>query len=122
MNTLRQIPQIRRLLPALGPLSIIRTWSGVEGYVSDGLPVIGRLPGTGNVFVSSGHGMLGVTLAAGSARALTELVVRGVAPAQLAPFDPARFAARIRTARIGTARFPVPLPFQPTAQSRRTRS
>ena len=53
--------------------------------------MIGRLPGTSNAFVSSGHGMLGVTLAAGSARALTELVVRGTAPAQLAPFDPARF-------------------------------
>ena len=37
--------------------------------------------------------MLGVTLAAGSARALTDLVVHGVLPPQLVPFDPARFTA-----------------------------
>jgi D-amino-acid dehydrogenase len=49
------------------------------------------MPGNRNTFVSSGHGMLGITLAAGSARALTELVVHGRQPPQLAPFDPARF-------------------------------
>jgi D-amino-acid dehydrogenase len=60
----------------------------------DGLPAIGRLPGTTNTYVSTGHGMLGVTLAAGSARALTELVVHRTRPPQLAPFDPARFRPR----------------------------
>jgi glycine/D-amino acid oxidase-like deaminating enzyme len=35
--------------------------------------------------------MLGVTLAAGSALALTDLVLHGTRPPQLAPFDPARF-------------------------------
>jgi hypothetical protein len=35
--------------------------------------------------------MLGVTLAAGSARALSAFVLRGTRPAHLAPFDPARF-------------------------------
>jgi glycine/D-amino acid oxidase-like deaminating enzyme len=34
--------------------------------------------------------MLGVTLAAGSARALTDLVLHGTRPPELAPFDPAR--------------------------------
>jgi D-amino-acid dehydrogenase len=74
--------------PPSGP---IQPRAGMRPMTPDGLAVIGRLPGTENVFVSSGHGMLGVTLAAGSARALTELVVSGVAPPQLAPFDPARF-------------------------------
>jgi D-amino-acid dehydrogenase len=90
--------------PPGGPL---RPRAGMRPMTPDGLPVIGRLPGSSNTFVSSGHGMLGVTLAAGSARALAELVVRGVPPPQLAPFDPARFQLRV--------------PFQPPARGR-TRS
>jgi D-amino-acid dehydrogenase len=74
--------------PPSGPL---HPRAGMRPMTPDGLPVIGRLPGTSNAFVTSGHGMLGVTLAAGSARALTELVLRGTTPPQLAPFDPARF-------------------------------
>jgi hypothetical protein len=35
--------------------------------------------------------MLGVTFAAGSAAALTELDTKGSAPEVLRPFDPARF-------------------------------
>jgi D-amino-acid dehydrogenase len=40
---------------------------------ADGVPVIGPLP-LSNVFVNTGHGHLGWTLAAGSAQLLTELI------------------------------------------------
>lgn len=66
--------------------------AGARPMTSDGLPLLGRLQGTTNVWVSSGHGMMGVTLAAASADALTGAVLGGEAPAVLAPFDPARFA------------------------------
>ncbi len=79
---------LRGWQPPSGPL---RPRAGMRPMTPDGLPAIGRLPGTTNTYVSTGHGMLGVTLAAGSARALTELVVHGTRPPQLAPFDPARF-------------------------------
>jgi D-amino-acid dehydrogenase len=73
------------------PTAPLRPQAGMRPMTPDGLPVIGLLPGTANAYVSTGHGMLGVTLAAGSARALTELVIHGRRPPQLAPFDPARF-------------------------------
>jgi D-amino-acid dehydrogenase len=76
------------------PSGHLRPQAGMRPMTPDGVPVIGRLPGSRNAYVTSGHGMLGVTLAAGSARALTELVVRGTPPPQLAPFDPARFRSR----------------------------
>lgn len=75
--------------PPTGPL---RPKAGMRPMTPDGLPVIGLLPSTENTYVTSGHGMLGVTLAAGSARALADLVVQGMPPPQLAPFDPARFS------------------------------
>jgi D-amino-acid dehydrogenase len=91
--------RVRAILRA--PTAYLRDWrpptgplppqAGMRPMTPDGIPAIGRLPGTSNTFVSTGHGMLGVTLAAGSARALTALVVHGTRSPQLAPFDPARF-------------------------------
>jgi D-amino-acid dehydrogenase len=52
---------------------------------------MGRLQRWSNAFVSTGHGMLGVTLAPGSARALAQLVLTDREPSVLAPFTPARF-------------------------------
>ena len=40
-NTLSQFEQIARIVPALRALSIIRVWSGVEGYLPDDIPIMG---------------------------------------------------------------------------------
>ena len=60
----------------------------------DGLPIIGRLGRLVNTYVATGHGMLGVTLAPGTAAALTELIVRGVSAPVLEPFAASRFGRR----------------------------
>jgi len=72
------------------PSEPLRPQAGMRPMTPDGLPAIGTMPGLANTFVSTGHGMLGVTLAAGSARALTDLVLHGTRRPELAPFDPAR--------------------------------
>jgi D-amino-acid dehydrogenase len=79
---------LRGWRPPTGP---VRAQSGMRPMTPDGLPVIGAFPGTANAFVSTGHGMLGVTLAPGSALALTDLVLHGTRRPELDPFDPARF-------------------------------
>jgi len=66
-------------------------WAGLRPMAPDGQPIIGRVPGFDNAFVSTGHAMLGVTLAPSSGLALAELVATGTAPGVLRPFDPARF-------------------------------
>jgi D-amino-acid dehydrogenase len=38
-------------------------WVGMRPLSPDGLPIIGRVPGAGNLFAATGHQMLGVTLA-----------------------------------------------------------
>jgi D-amino-acid dehydrogenase len=68
--------------------------SGMRPMTPDGMPVIGRLGRLSNAFVSTGHGMLGVTLAPGTAAALTELIVHDRTPVALDPFAPARFRFR----------------------------
>ncbi|MDF2762842.1 MAG: dependent oxidoreductase [Thermomicrobiales bacterium] len=76
--------------PASGPG--VQIWNGPRPMTPDGLPVIGRLPGYRNLIVTSGHAMLGVTLAPATGEAVAELVTTGCAPDAIAPFDPARFA------------------------------
>lgn len=68
------------------------TWSGMRPMTPDGLPVIGRAPGFGNLALASGHAMLGVTLAPASGEALADLLTTGRVPDVLQPFDPGRFA------------------------------
>ncbi len=66
-------------------------WVGGRPLLPDSLPVIDRLPGAANAFVSPGHGMLGVTLAPASGRALSEYMLSGRRPGVLEPFRFDRF-------------------------------
>ena len=74
-----------------------RVASGLRPLTPDGLPVIGRV-GRSNVFVASGHSMLGVTLAPATAEALAEVITGGTPHAVLERFDPGRFGWRSRRA------------------------
>jgi D-amino-acid dehydrogenase len=65
-------------------------WAGLRPLTSDGLPLIGRAPSDPSVFLATGHGMLGVTLAPATAALLAPLVLEGRADPALAPFDPGR--------------------------------
>jgi D-amino-acid dehydrogenase len=73
-----------------GSESALLEWAGLRPMTADGLPLIGRAPALDNVYVATGHGMLGVTLAPASAAALAPLVLEGRTAPELLPFDPAR--------------------------------
>lgn len=74
--------------PPSGPIT---PRAGLRPMTPDGIPIIGNLGRLRNAYVSTGHGMLGVTLATGTAAALTELILRGKQPATLDPFAANRF-------------------------------
>jgi D-amino-acid dehydrogenase len=60
-------------------------WAGLRQLLPDALPIIGRVPGAPGVFVATGHGMLGITLAPATADALTPLVLEDRMVAALEP-------------------------------------
>lgn len=62
-------------------------WGGFRPLSVDGIPIIGETP-TAGVFINAGHGGLGWTLAAGSGKALAQLICD-----EPADFDLQRFAA-----------------------------
>ncbi len=66
-------------------------WCGLRPIAPDGLPIIDRHPGLANVFFAGAYSMLGMTLAAPAAQALTSFMLTGERPAVLAPFRATRF-------------------------------
>ncbi len=92
-NTLRQLPELRRLIPALASLRVIRTWSGIEGYVADDIPVMGpsaKVPGLFYAFGFCGHGF---QLGPGVGDVMAELIDRGATTTPIEPFHIRRFAS-----------------------------
>jgi len=68
------------------------TWSGFRPLAPDGLPYIGRTAAAGNVIVATGHGHLGISLAA-----VTGEAVAGIASGAEVAFD----LERVRPDRFG---------------------
>jgi D-amino-acid dehydrogenase len=71
--------------------------AGCRPMTPDGKPIIGRLGDLANAYVATGHGMLGVTLAPGTAAALTDLILRDRLSPDLNTFSAARFLGRPKT-------------------------
>lgn len=86
-----QLRKLVKLLPAIADVAIIRQWSGAEGYLADGLPVMGRsgtTPGLFHAFGFCGHGF---QLGPGVGDAMAELIATGTCETPLDPFDIRRF-------------------------------
>ena len=67
-------------------------WTGMRPVTPDGLPAMGRAPGYDNLYVATGHAMLGVTLAPATGVVMAELIHSGKTDVDLRPFDPNRFS------------------------------
>lgn len=76
-----------------------RVWVGMRPLTPDGLPVIGRVPGTDNLYVASGHQMLGVTMAPATGEVVAELMIDGTSHVDLQPFAPGRFTTGVKSGR-----------------------
>ena len=67
-------------------------WAGLRPLTPDGRPILGR-SALGQLYLNTGHGPLGWTLACGSGLALAELLRSGEPPIDLARFAWPRPAA-----------------------------
>jgi sarcosine oxidase subunit beta len=92
-NLSKQLQEVVKLVPALRQATVIRQWSGVEGYVEDMLPVMGPSGTTQGLFHAFGFCGHGFQLGPGVGDAMAELITTGSCTTPLAPFDIARFSA-----------------------------
>lgn len=63
------------LYPGAGDLSQASFWTGLRPATPDGTPVLGATPYP-NLFLNTGHGTLGWTMACGSGRVLADLITQ----------------------------------------------
>jgi sarcosine oxidase, subunit beta len=97
-NTVAQVAQFCRMVPALGALNVIRVWSGVESYLPDSEPVIGPSSKVDGLFYAFGFSGSGFQIGPGVGETLAELLDTGGTPIPLDSFSIRRFqnAAPIR--------------------------
>lgn len=88
------LEKAQAFLPGLKPQGGVK-WMGFRPSLPDSLPAIGRARATPRVVYAFGHGHLGLTQSAGTARIVADLLtgqMTGQAPAiDIAPFSPQRF-------------------------------
>lgn len=66
-------------------------WMGFRPSMPDSLPALGRARATDRVVYAFGHGHLGLTQSAGTARIVADLLTHQTPPVDLTPFSPQRF-------------------------------
>ena len=82
---------VRQVLPtwALDPAKA-KPWCGLRPMSVDGVPIIGATP-IGNLWINTGHGHLGWTMAAGSGQLLSDLMTGGSPRVEPEAYALARF-------------------------------
>lgn len=73
---------VRDLFPHGGDVAEATFWSGLRPMTPDGTPIVGRTP-LKNLYLNTGHGTLGWTMACGSGQLLADIIT-GKTPAIMA--------------------------------------
>ncbi|HEY6336966.1 MAG TPA: FAD-dependent oxidoreductase [Candidatus Sulfotelmatobacter sp.] len=88
----RMLQRAREYMPALGPLSAVRTWTGFRAATPDKLPLIGPWQGDKSLFLATGHEGLGITTSLGTARILVDQITNSAPEIPIEPYLPSRMA------------------------------
>ena len=86
-------------LPAVRGLPAAYQWCCFRPRHPDGLPVIDRVPGLDNAWLTSGHFRTGILMAPVTAQTITRWISAGEPPAEASAWSSLRFAERRHTAR-----------------------
>ena len=79
------------ILPQLANADIGESWAGLRPFADDGLPVLGEIPGWGNVIVATAHYRNGILLAPKTAEIIASRIVDGIESEFLRVFGVDRF-------------------------------
>jgi D-hydroxyproline dehydrogenase subunit beta len=86
----RMLARAQELIPGIGCLSAIRSWTGFRAATPDKLPLIGPMPAHDNLFLATGHEGLGITTSLGTARLLVDHLLQRTPEISAAPYLPGR--------------------------------
>jgi len=86
----RMLQRAQEYMPALGPMSAVRTWTGFRAATPDKLPLIGPWPGDKSLFLATGHEGLGITTSLATARILVDQITGAKPEIPIEPYLPSR--------------------------------
>jgi sarcosine oxidase subunit beta len=89
---LGQMAQLRRVMPGFANVSIIRSWSGIESYLPDDVPIMGPSATTSGLFYAFGFCGAGFQIGPGVGDVMAELIACGATTTAIAQYRIARFA------------------------------
>jgi glycine/D-amino acid oxidase-like deaminating enzyme len=93
-----------QLSPALAAAKVLARQACYRPVTTDGLPLIGHVPGLAGAYVATGHSVWGILNAPATAEAVAELIIDGVARTiDLSAFDPGRLGPLDRKRLRGEA-------------------
>jgi len=81
--------------PIMAKAKIVRCWAGIEGFMPDGNPVIGR-GNADNVFHSLGYSAHGYQMGPVCGKIISELILDGGSTLPIEPFSAGRFSEEKR--------------------------
>ena len=67
-------------------------WYGWRPMTVDDMPLLGPMPGQPNLWLATGHGMMGVSMSAGTGQLMADLITGATPAVNPAPYAPSRFA------------------------------
>lgn len=91
-NTLAQMEQLRRVLPGLTAVNIIRVWSGIESYLPDDNPIMCQSAKVPGLFYAFGFCGAGFQVGPGVGDIMAELIATGSTRMPIEPYHIRRFA------------------------------
>ncbi len=86
----RMLQRAQEYMPALGPMSAVRTWTGFRAATHDKLPLIGPWPADKSLFLATGHEGLGITTSLATARILVDTITGSKSEISIEPYLPSR--------------------------------
>jgi sarcosine oxidase subunit beta len=90
---LGQMEQLRRVMPAFARVNMIRSWSGIEGYLPDDVPIMASSVTTPGLFYAFGFCGAGFQVGPGVGDVMAELIARGTTTTPIAQYGISRFTA-----------------------------
>lgn len=90
-NLMTLMKRLLELIPAMKNTQILRTWSGMEGFLPDNTPVIDKSQKNAGLYYGFGFSGGGFEIGPGAGAALADLVAHGSTSTDLTPFRMSRF-------------------------------
>lgn len=89
-NVMANLALAARLVPGIGNLHLLRSWTGVTGITTDQMPLLGAVPEAPGFFVAAGGAAF--THGPTYARLISELILDGRPSVSIDLYSPARFS------------------------------